>query len=109
MFKFECIHADTCLPDYWGGHHLPHVSIPVTGPMTLKEIKQALHSEISEGAIAGSTDPYGMPENWIKALRAAVNRISNRPGFRGKHFKDIPIGEELDYSCYAYFVFTERE
>lgn len=23
--KLECSHVDTCLPDYWSGHHLPHV------------------------------------------------------------------------------------
>lgn len=23
--KLHCIHADTCLADYWGGHHLRRV------------------------------------------------------------------------------------
>lgn len=25
----ECVHVDTCLPDYWGGHHLAHISVPI--------------------------------------------------------------------------------
>jgi hypothetical protein len=32
-YKFDIIHADTCLPDYWSGHHLPHVQIPVFNGM----------------------------------------------------------------------------
>jgi len=24
--KLICALADVCLPDYWGGHHLPHVA-----------------------------------------------------------------------------------
>lgn len=35
MKKLECCHADTCLPDYWSGHHLPHVQIAVWRGMTL--------------------------------------------------------------------------
>lgn len=106
---FDLLIADICLPDYWSGHHKPHVSIPVYGPKTLKEIKQSLHNEVSQGAIAGSVCPDEMPEIWWKALHAAVNRLSNQPGFRGKHFKDIEVDPDGDYSCFAYFVFTERE
>ena len=50
--KLECLHADTCLPDYWGGHHLAHVQIPVYRGMTLKAIKESIRDEDSESVYA---------------------------------------------------------
>lgn len=98
--KYEVVHADTCLADYWAGHHLPHVSI-CAYPMYLKDIKWAILSELSAGAIAGQ---YEDSEDNYKAMQKAVKGIKNAPGFQGKHFKDVEFDEH--YPVYAYFVFV---
>ena len=54
--KLECAHVDTCLPDYWSGHHLPHVQIAVWRGMTMRQVKQAIRDELRQGAVMGSTD-----------------------------------------------------
>ena len=119
--KFDCVHADTCLPDYWGGHHLPHVSIPVYKGMTLKEIKASILSEINQGAIAGNCDDADLlshsfispdkekrADQLTRAAYAAVNRITPAKKGQRKFFTDLEEGtEENDYSVYAYFVFVE--
>lgn len=121
--KLECAHADTCLPDYWGGHHLPHVQIPVYAGMTMKEIKAAIRSELSQGAVMGSDDSARLlsadmvrPEEEKQADRitraayAAVNRM--RPAKKGQRsfFKDIEApGNDCENTVYAFFVFVECE
>lgn len=106
----DCGLADVCLPDYWGGHHLAHVQISINGPISLKQIKQALHNELSQGAVMGNNpltrDDSGLEgDKWYKAAHAAVNKI--KPSTPGKRlfFKDIEPGEEDRDSVYAYFVF----
>ena len=95
MIKFECCHADTCLSDYWSGHHLPHVQIPVYRGMTLKEVKDAIRSELSQGAVMGSTDNARLlsadmvrpdeekqADRVTRAAYAAVNRMRLRGSFK---------------------------
>ena len=110
--KLECKHADTCLPDYWSGHHLAHVQIPVYQRMTLKMIKEELHSELNQGAIAGNepltqddSGPDG--DKWFKAAHAAVNRI--KPATKGQRsfFNDLEEPDEDSETVYAFFVFDE--
>ena len=116
-YKFECAHADTCLPDYWGGHHLPHVSFPVTPGMSLRDIKRAIFDEMREGAFPGITEEAQLlacdwtnePEKAdrvFKAAVAAVNRIKPAKKGQRKFFTDIEVDEDADYSVYAYFVFV---
>lgn len=109
----ECLHADTCLPDYWGGHHLAHVSIPVYTGMSLRDIKRALHSEVSSGVISGSDgrtrdDSGDVGDAWYKRAHAAINKM--RPSIKGKRkfFEDLDEpSEDDDFSVYAYFVFED--
>lgn len=54
--KLELIHVDTCLPDYWSGHHLPHVMIPAIPGMSGKDIREAIRDELRQGAVMGSDD-----------------------------------------------------
>lgn len=108
----ECLHADTCLPDYWGGHHLAHVSIPVYRPMTLSDIKRALHSEVSQGAIAGNDprtcdDSGDVGDAWHFRAHAAINRIKPSTKGQRRFFTDIAQDGDQDYSVYAFFVFEE--
>lgn len=116
-YIFECVHADTCLPDYWGGHHLPHVGFPVMPGMSLREIKRAIFDEMRDGAFAGSTEETQLlacgrtnePEKAdrvFKAAVAAVNRIKPAKKGQRKFFTDIEVDEDADYSVYAYFVFV---
>lgn len=119
--KYECCHVDTCLPDYWSGHHLPHVQIPVYKGMSLKAIKQVLKDELRWGYVMGNSEEARLlsadfikPEEVAKAnmltrkAYAAVNRLA--PGKKGQRrfFLDL---EENDGECcdsvYAYFVFVE--
>jgi len=37
---FNCIHADTCLPDSWPGHHELHIQIPVYHGMRFSAVRQ---------------------------------------------------------------------
>ena len=119
--KFELNHADTCLPDFWSGHHLPYVQIPVYRDMSMRDIKSSICSELAQGCVMGSTDnarllsaDFVQPNEEIMADRvtraayAAVNRL--RPAIKGqrKFFTDIeePTDDCFD-SVYAYFVFVD--
>ncbi len=126
MIKFECCHADTCLSGYWSGHHLPHVQIPVYRGMTLKDVKSALRSELSQGAVMGSTDNARLlsddmvredevkqADRVFRAACAAVNRIRLADKRKRKLFMDLEESEEndcCDCDCvYAFFVFVVLE
>jgi len=118
--RLECCHADTCLPDYWRGHHMPHVQIPVYRGMTLKEIKDAIRHELRHGYVMGSTElAYLLGADWvppekekaadraIKAAYAAVNRLKPARKGQRKFFLDLPIDDDTESTLYAYFVFRE--
>lgn len=121
MRKLECRHADTCLPDYWSGHHRPHVSVPVYRGMTLRAVKQAIRDELRRGAIMGSDDAARLlsadmvwPEEEKQADRitraayAAVNRM--KPARKGARnmFPDLPAKDnDCEVYVHAYFVFME--
>ena len=118
--KLNCELVAVCLPDYWSGHHLPHVQIPVFAGMTMAQVKDAIRYELTFGAVAGSdddarilSDHYVGPENEKRADRltraafAAVNRM--RPAKKGarKLFNDLDEQSEDCESVYAFFVFVE--
>jgi hypothetical protein len=121
--KLELCHTDTCLPDYWSGHHLPHVQIPVYRNMSLKDIKQALKQELLQGCVMGSTetarllsDAYVGAENEkqadkvTKAAYAAINRMKPAKKGQRKFFTDLDpwdYEDQIGDSVYAFFVFVE--
>lgn len=124
MIKFECCHADTCLPDYWSGHHLPHVQIPVYRGMTLAQVKSAIKNELILGAIAGNTDNARLlsadmvrpdeekqADQVTRAAYAAVNRMRLADKRKRKLF--MGLEESTDDDCcdsvYAFFVFVILE
>jgi len=121
--KLECVHADTCLPDYWSGHHLPHVQIAVYPGMTLAEIKRDIRSELSQGAVMGSSENARLlsadmvapgeekqADRLTRAAYAAVNRISPAKKGQRRFFTDIEeTAEDGAESVYAFFVFVELE
>ena len=119
--KLDCVHVDTCLPDYWSGHHLPHVQIAVWPGMTLAEIKRSIRSELSQGAVAGSSenarllsadrvDPGEEKQagRVTRAAYAAVNRIKPAKKGQRRFFTDIEETEEYGAdTVYAFFVFID--
>lgn len=112
--QLECVHVDTCLPDYFSGHHLAWVCIPVYKTLSLKEIKAALHSELNQGAIGGndertSDDSGDVGDAWFYRAHAAVNRIKPSKKGQRQFFTDIdtPDDDDMPDCVYAYFVFRE--
>jgi hypothetical protein len=109
--KLECAHADTCTPDYWGGHYLPHISIPVFHGMTLEQIKASLKDELNQDAIAGMISPRN--DEWYIAAEEAITLIAPSDPNQTKFFMDLEPLQDTDdydgYSVYAYFVFVELE
>lgn len=116
----EAVQADVCLPDYWRGHHLPHIAVPVSGDTTMKQLRQAMRDELRQGAVMGNTDDARLlsadmvfPEEVARADRltraayAAVNRLKLTPGKR-RPFPNLDPADDRD-SVYAYFVFVELE
>lgn len=119
MIKFECCHADTCLSDYWSGHHLPHVQIPVYRDMTLAQVKSALHSEVNEyvsgaGELAcafnydlGTDKEY--TDQLHKAAHDSIDAIELKDPENDHCFMDMEESTDDDCweSVYAFFVFVE--
>lgn len=110
----ECVHADTCLPSYWGGHHLAHIQVLVWNGMSLDVLKASLRRELNEGAIMGADYPGEHNDQWYAAAMAAVNAMTVNPGVDPEHlFKDLEVGEDEPdddgESVYAFFVFTPIE
>ena len=98
--KLECCHADVCLSDYWGGHHLPHVAIPLWPNMTCQDVQNSIRSELWQDAVAGA-DFNPDDVEWFAAACESVDRIETR-----EHpFNDLENYEDV----YAYVVFREVE
>lgn len=115
--KMTCAHADTCLPDYWSGHHLAHVQIPVTRrKMSLSEIRRAIRSELAQGAVMGASDDARLlSDDYVndekradavtRAAYAAVNR-DVRGARKGQRYADTGVTEfGDDETVYMFFVF----
>ena len=107
-YHLECCHADTCLSDYWGGHHLAHVQVPVWNGMSLAELKKALMSELNEGAVAGAGYPGDHDEQWYAAARDAVQAIEAKTAAGADNLFPllVPQTEDDDVpTVYGFFVF----
>lgn len=118
--KLTASHADTCLPSFWGGHHLPHIQVTVHKGMTLAALKSALNNELNEGALMGSnvgddawsSGPDG--DAWYEAARQAISEIAAKAGTGDETplFNELDEVDEDDDGCesvYAFFVFVEAE
>jgi len=118
----DCAHADTCLPDYWRGHHRPHISVPVWRGMTLRQLKQALRDELRQGAVCGNDDDARMlsadmvrpheekrADALTRAAYAAIARIKPATPRKRSLFQGLEYGQYDDVGemVYAYFVFMD--
>lgn len=118
--KLELVHVDTCLADFWPGHHKAHVQIPVYRGMTLRAVKDALRHEILHGAVMGSDDlarllsahvvrpeEVKLADRAVRAAYAAVNRLKPARKGQKKFFQDLEETDESEDCVYAFFVFVE--
>ncbi len=119
--KVSIVHADTCLSDYWGGHHLAHVQIPAYR-RSFASVRRDIESEIRAGAVAGSDDTVRLlvgdmlepgEEKRAEVLRrkvyAAIRR-DIRPRVKGSRlvFRDIEPSED-DETVWAFFVIVVED
>lgn len=107
MKKYELIYVETCLPDYWSGHHLPTLQVGVWQHFTLRELKDELKGELN--LLWEYYDQQGVD---FDAAEAAINALTLRDGLdpaTHKLFEDVPlpVTEKDDWVCYAYFVLEE--
>ena len=112
--KLSCILADICLSDYWGGHHLPHVAVPVSRNTSISDLREAILDELRMGAVAGAdATPETTYENdeWYKAACEAVERDVQPRDPNVQHpFRDLDDDEDMDTErVYAYFVFVQKD
>lgn len=115
MTKLSCINTDVCLPDYFSGDSRPWITIPIYRGMTLKQIKDSLHSEIDQDAVGGNINLYDMNdrdlESWYSRSHAAINRIKPEIKNTRRFFmnlEDTDKNDEFSDSVHAYFVFIEE-
>ena len=91
---------DHCLSDFFPGHHLPVFQIPVYGPMTYKEVAEALKDEYNQ-----LSDLYESYDE--KEIEKALEKLANQDGM----YVDSPDLRELDelpddfIPTYLFFVF----
>ena len=102
---------DVCLPDYFGGHHLPVLQYPVDGATTRKQLCDGLLSELNIGVI-----DYQVEQNDLDydAIRQAIKDcIYFKPECQDNDilFPNLEIWPEDDEmaSCYAFFVVSWEE
>lgn len=112
--NLECCHADTCLPSFWGGHHMAHIQVAVWNGMTFGALKNSIRRELNQGAVMGADYPGEHNDQWYFGAVAAVNAMTVNEGTDPAHlFKDLEIGDdEKDddgESVYAFFVFRPIE
>jgi len=120
----ECAHAETCLPDYWRGHHLPHVSIPVNRKTTVGQVRAAIMDELRQGAVMGSDlearllsadmvrpGEEAAADALTKAAYAAVRRIRLINPRARLAFPHLPAeaDDDNESTVHAYFVFKDAE
>lgn len=119
----HCHHADTCLSDFWSGHHRAHVQIPVYRGMSPRALRDAIYSELWQGAIAGSDkladllrsdmvqpEDEKLADAVTRAAYAAVRRdvVPAKKGTR-RLFLDLEPDNEGEECVYAFFVFMPGE
>lgn len=110
--KLTCVFVDVCHPDYWGGHHLPHVAVPVYREMAFITLRESILDELRAGAVAGAdATPEETYENeeWYEAAREAVERDvrPTDPSIDRPFCYLDNSGEDDDEEFpYAYFVFA---
>ncbi len=102
---------DCCLPDYFGGHHLPVLSVPVDGNITRKELYNGLISELNEGVIDYTFEyqfDKELPYELVKASLKDCLYFNDSAKDSDVIFPNLEpfddSGDDYSNSCFAYFV-----
>lgn len=108
QYKITLSFVDACLPDYFGGHHLPVLSVPVDGCTFRKDIYDDLVNELNSGVIDSQldTDYPGIDYCQIRAAIKDCLFFNDNALEDDTIFPDLPVWQENDNSdsVYAYFV-----
>lgn len=112
--KLMCAFVDVCLPDYWGGHHLPHVAVPVSRDTTFANLRAAILDELRAGAVAGADatpeDTYENNEWYAAACEAVMCDVRSNYHTGEYPFRDLySDADETSGTVYAYFVFFRED
>jgi hypothetical protein len=104
MSEYTISYCDCCLPDYFGGHHLPVVQVAVDGAMTLGQLKDALKSYYAYAHIEEDSNFVGGFDH--ASYREAIERLFHRNKMDELAFPELEVQSEDDdwEGCYAYFV-----
>jgi hypothetical protein len=105
-------HVDTCLPDYFNGHHKPVLQIAVHNGMTGPEVTEALIDEYNTVWDHLNYGDNAWPDWNDEELRKACTEILIDPDSDNvfPELDKLEEGEELEYMCdtvYAHFVWED--
>ena len=101
---------DVCLPDYFGGHHLPVLQYPVDGATTRKQLCDGLLSELSMGVIDYEIEENGLDYDVIR--QSVFDCLFFKPECKDNDilFPDLEAwSDDGAESCYAFFVVKWEE
>lgn len=111
-FALNCVFVDACLPDYWGGHHEPHISVPVYKGMPLIDLKEELTRELCHGCVCGSGDQsIYESEAWHNAALQSIQEVSLINPLAKTCFNDLDastLAPDNDVCVQAYFIFRSK-
>jgi hypothetical protein len=107
--SLECAFSDACLPDYWQGSSLPHISVPVYKGMPLKDLKTELATELCTGCLMGSDSDAEVynSDAWHSAALEAIEEITYSEPMCFNELDESTLDPESE-SVYAYFVFRAK-
>ena len=104
---------DVCLPDYFGGHHLPVLQYPVDGATTRKQLYDGLLSELNEGVIDYQVEQNNLDYDTIRQAIFDCLFFKQECQDNDILFPTLEIWPEEEEdgieACYAFFVVSWEE
>ena len=103
--------VDACFPDYFGGHHLPVLQVPVDGTTTRQQIADMLHSELSMGVIDYQLDESSISHDDVHLAIDECVFFDEMRKPEDVVFPDLDVYSEdsCDDSVYVFFVIVSEE
>ena len=103
------LYVDTCLSDYFGGHHLPIVQVPVTSTTTYQQLQDMLLCTYMCIDHLDDVDEEEYKNAVYKYFETEVNDLNSIPAILG-NIEDVPEEDQDSVEgCYAYFVLIDGE
>lgn len=107
--------VDVCLPDYFGGHHLPVLQVPVDGATTRRQIANMLHSELNIGVINYQLDESNIDHEDVRKAIDECLFFDDQRKPDDVIFPDLDVYSEDSFdesvydSVYAFFVVVSED